>query len=140
MKIDTTSGDRVVVKQGEVQGAEWMHFGVSYILDMHPGANRRCHCTGTDFDVDDYGRTFYTDQGMFRVVVLDAAGNELLHFGGYGNQDSQCVAGKDPKAIAFNWFTGLGASDRFVYVADGGNHRLVRVALTHAAEQTCEVK
>jgi len=137
VKVDTASGDRVVTRTGELQGALWYHFGVSYILDMQPGANRRCHCTGTDFDVDEYGRTFYTDQGRFRVVVLDGAGNELLTVGAYGNQDS--LGKEGTPEVAFNWFTGLAASDRYIYVGDGGNRRAVRLAIGHAAEQTCPV-
>jgi hypothetical protein len=150
-KVDTTSGDRVVVAPGEVQGAEWMHFGASYILDMHPGANRRCHCTGTDFDVDDYGRVYYTDQGRFRVVVLDSAGNELLSVGRYGNQDDAANShqpdvsrptpdAQRPTPIFFNFFTGLGASDRAIYVGDGGNRRAVKLAIQFAAEAMCPVK
>lgn len=138
MKIDTISGDRVITRPGELQGAEWMRPGISYILDMQPGANRRCHCTGTDFEVDDYGRTFYTDQGRFRVVVLDTAGNEMLTVGAYGNQDSFGTPGTPD--VAFNWFTGLAATDRFIYVADCGNHRIVKLAIQHAAEGTCAVK
>jgi hypothetical protein len=137
VKVDTmnaaTGGGQITVSPGELQGAAWFRPGCSYVLDMHPGANRRCHCTATEIDADDYGRTFYTDQGRFRVIVLDTNGNELLSFGGYGNQDS---VGPE---IAFNWFTGLGVSDRNVYVADGLNHRVVRVTMKHAAEETCEI-
>jgi len=138
VKVDTVTGDRVTVRPGELQGAEWMRFGASYILDMHPACNRRCHCTATGFEADDYGRVYYTDQGRFRVVVLDTAGNELLAVGGYGNQDSFGKEGTPQ--VAFNWFSGLGASDRYIYVADCGNLRIVRLAIKHAAEQTCAVK
>jgi len=134
VKVEASLADIVPVIPAELEGAEWYRYGCSYLLDMHPGHNRRCHCTATEFDVDDFGRVFYPDQGRFRVVVLDGAGNELLAFGQYGNQDS---CGPD---LAVNWFTGLGASDRYVYVADGGNHRVSRVKLTYAADQTVEVK
>jgi DNA-binding beta-propeller fold protein YncE len=134
VKIEACVGDRMQIKPAELQGALWYKYGISYILDMHPGHNRRCHCTGTDFEVDDFGRVFYTDQGRFRVVVLDSNGNELLAFGRYGNQDA---VGPD---IQFNWFTGLTASDRYVYAADGSNRRVVRVALEYAADETCPVK
>jgi hypothetical protein len=69
------------------------------------------------------------------VVMLDSGGNEVLTFGRYGNQDSP-AAGE----IGFDWFVGLGLTDRSVYVADGGNHRVLRVALRHAAEETVEIK
>jgi hypothetical protein len=130
-------GGSMVDLPGEVQGAEWMRYGCSYVLDMHPGANRRCHCTATEIDVDHYGRLVYTDQGRFRVVMLDAAGNEILAFGRYGNQDRVPAEGGE---IGFHWFTGLGVTDRNVYVADGGNHRVLRVALKPAAEETCQIR
>jgi hypothetical protein len=133
--ILTMTGDRDIWhKEGSLQGAEWFRYGMSYILDMHPGHNRRCHCTATEFDVDDYGRTFYTDQGRFRVVVLDAAGTEIAAFGSYGNQDA-CAT----NSVAFNWFTGLAVSDRYVYAADGANRRVVRVALKYAAEENVDL-
>jgi len=130
-------GGSMVDQPGEVQGAAWLHYGCSYVLDMHPSHNRRCHCTATEIDVDDYGRVVYTDQGRFRVVMLDPAGNEILTFGRYGNQDSVPTEGGE---IGFHWFTGLGMTDRNVYIADGGNHRVVRVGLKHAAEETCQIK
>jgi hypothetical protein len=164
VKVDTGQGDRVAVAPGELQGALWYRYGCSYVLDMHPGHNRRCHCTATEFEVDDFGRSFYTDQGRFRVVVLDTGGNQVAAFGQYGNQDA--CAGEsyvlDPEGkflrprrkddppnlaspgakpeIAFNWFTGLGVSDRYVYVADGGNRRVLRAQMTYAADRTVGVE
>ncbi len=164
LKMETVFGDRCPMTPGEVQGAKWMHYGVSYVLDMVPSHNRRCHCTATELKVDPFGRVFYTDQGRFRVVVLDTGGNEILSFGQYGNQDacnSQSYvmdpAGKflrprregDPAglaspdaapAIAFNWFTGLGVSDRWIYVADGSNRRVVRVKMNYGADETVKVE
>ncbi|MHC4916357.1 MAG: NHL repeat-containing protein [Planctomycetota bacterium] len=133
VKIDTGQGDRVAVAPGELEGAEWYHYGVSYILDMHPGHNRRCHCTATEFEVDDFGRSFYTDQGRFRVVILDTAGNELLAFGQYGNQDA---CGE----IAFSWFVGLGITDRYVYVADGSNRRVLRIKKVYGADTAVDIQ
>ncbi|MGQ9662121.1 MAG: hypothetical protein ACUVWX_07270 [Kiritimatiellia bacterium] len=126
-------GSRTRILPAELEGAEWFHYGCSYVLDMHPGHNRRCHCTATEIDVDDYGRCFCTDQGRFRVVILDSAGNEVLAFGRYGNQDD---VGPE---IAFDWFTGLAATDRYVYVADGGTHRVLRVGLKFIAVETCDL-
>jgi hypothetical protein len=130
VKVDTVAADQPKWYQpGELQGALWFRYGVSYILDMQPSHNRRCHCTATEFDVDEYGRVFHTDQGRFRVVVLDGAGNEILAFGRYGNQDAT--------GLTFNWFTGLGVSERYVYAADGANLRVVRGALRYAATTFC---
>jgi hypothetical protein len=147
----------------ELQGAEWMRFGYAYLADMAGRGTDRCHCTASEFDVDDFGRTFYPNQGLFRVEVLDTAGNLILHAGGYGNQDccgpdSYVVdpAGKflrprradDPKELkspfaepelAFNWFTGLAVTDRYLYVADGNNRRVLRGKLGYVCEESAEI-
>jgi hypothetical protein len=148
----------------ELQGAEWMRFGYAYLADMSGRGTDRCHCTASDFDVDDFGRTFYPNQGLYRVEVLDTAGNKILTVGGYGNQD--CCgpdsyvldpAGRfmrprksdDPKdlvspfaqpELAFNWFTGLAVTDRYLYVADGNNRRVLRGKLGYAAEEVSEIR
>ena len=38
-----------------------------------------------------------------------------------------------------NWFTGLGVSDRFVYVADGSNRRVLRLKMDYRAQETVAV-
>jgi hypothetical protein len=155
---------KMIDKPGELEGAEWFRFGCSYLLDMClGGGNWTCHCTATDFDVDDFGRTFHPDQGRFRVVVLDTAGNEITAFGGYGNQDS-CgpdsyvldPEGKflrprkkdDPATlasplagpeIALAWNVGLSVSDRYAYLADALNRRVLRARLGYAAEARADV-
>jgi len=133
VKVATAKGDRSRISQGELEGALWWRFGCAFLLDMHPGHNRRCHCTATDFDVDDFGRVFYPDQGRFRLVVLDTNGNPIAHFGRYGNQDS---TGKD---IQFAWIVGLAVSDRYIYVADALNHRVVRMKMDYAAQAECRL-
>jgi len=159
LKVTGTRGARLI-DGVELQGAEWMRFGYAFLADMSGRGTDRCHCTASDFDVDDFGRSFYPNQGLFRVEVLDTNGNKILHVGGYGNQD--CCgpdsyvldpAGKflrprkadDPKELkspfaepelAFNWFTGLAVSDRYLYVADGVNRRVLRAKLDYAATET----
>jgi hypothetical protein len=162
-KVSGTRGTRMI-KELDLQGALWTRFGFSYLADMSGCGTDRCHCTASDFDVDDFGRTFFPNQGLFRVEVLDANGNKILNVGGYGNQDS-CgpdsyvldPVGKffrprkadDPKEMAspfaqpdmaFNWFVGLAVSDRYLYVADGANRRVLRGKLDYATQETCEVK
>ena len=140
-----------------LQGALWWKSGFSPVGDMYQG---ECHCTGSDFDVDDFGRVFAPDTGRFRVGVLDTNGNEILSFGGYGNQDccgpeSYVVdpttkllrprKADDPKdlaspfakpAVAFAWIVGLAVTDGYAYVDDVINKRVLRVKLDYAAEET----
>jgi HEAT repeat protein len=111
----------------DIQGAPWWRFGVSPVLDMNTGRGP-CHCIATDFDLDGFGRVLVPDQGRFRVTLYDANGNEIAHFGRYGNQ------GDRGPGIAFAWIVGVAATDRHVYVADALNRRVVRCRLGHEAE------
>jgi outer membrane protein assembly factor BamB len=145
---------------GDLIGARWWRNDYAPVADASAA---KCTCVATEFDVDDFGRSFYPDQGRWRMMVRDAAGNQVLAFGGYGNQD-HCgpdsyvpdPAGKflrprqdgDPKdlkspfaepEIAFAWAVGLAVSDRHLYVADGLNRRMLRVKLDYAATETVVV-
>jgi len=145
-----------VVDGVELQGALWLRPGYAYLADMAGSGTDRCHCTASDFDVDPFGRVFFPNQGLFRVEVLDTNGNFITSVGGYGNQD--CCgpdsyvldpAGNffrprqagDPKDLlspfakpemAFNWFTGMAVTDKYLYVADGNNRRVLRGLLGYA--------
>jgi hypothetical protein len=78
------------------------------------------------------------DLGRFRVSVLDTNGNDLTHFGRYGNADAPVKPGQ--KAIPFAWLIGVGVSDKYAYMGDSINRRLLRAKLVYAAEETCAVK
>ena len=148
-----------------LQGAQWWRYGVAFLADMHGGGGDRiCHCTGNDFDVDDFGRSFYPDQGHFRVAVLDTAGNPVTTIGSYGNQDACGPDSYVPDAkggylrrrlpsdpaglvsplakpeIGFAWIVGVAVSDRFVYVADSVNRRVLRVRLDYDAQAICPIE
>jgi len=142
----------------QLQGALWWRSGFSPVGKVQ--GNDQCHCTGSDFDVDDFGRVFAPDTGRFRVGVLDANGNELLSFGAYGNQDFcgpesyvpdpatkllRPRKPEDPKdlkspfaqpEIAIGWIVGLAVTDRYAYVDDVINKRILRVKLDYAAVET----
>jgi hypothetical protein len=149
-----------VLEEGPVlQGAEWYRPGFAHVC-LKP----MCHCLATEFDVDDFGRVYYPDLLGFRVGVLDTNGNEILKFGGYGNQDccgpdsyvpdpgekyfrprrrGDPAGLRSPFAgpeIAFAWIVGVAVTDRYVYVADEMNRRIVRGRLGYTAEATCQVR
>jgi hypothetical protein len=70
------------------------------------------------------------------VQVLDAAGNFLARFGGYGNWDSQGPKSKIPvPEIPLLRPDYVGVSDTACYVGDGVNARVVKVRLSYAAEE-----
>jgi hypothetical protein len=142
----------------KVIGAEWLHFGYSHVEIAY------CNCESTRFDVDDFGRVFYPDMIRFRVGVLDTNGNVIAHFGGYGNADSMGPDSpvidpvtkkvrprrsgdptdlKSPFAepdIAFSWLNGVAATDKYAYMTDIMNRRILRARLVYAVEETCAVK
>lgn len=162
-EVSSVRDGRMVRQPALLQGALWWRFGCSFLLDMHISHNKRCHCTATDFDVDDFGRVFYPDQGRFRIEVLDTNGNRMLKFGGYGNQDCWGAdsyvwdaEGKfyrprredDPRGlvspfakpdIAFAWIIGVAASDKYVYVADALNRRVLRLKLSYDCEARADI-
>jgi hypothetical protein len=154
-------------RKGEslMQGALWWQPGFAHLGDMGIAAGgEHCHCTGCDFDVDNFGRTFAPDNGRFRVGILDTNGNVILHFGAYGNQDFcgpdsyvldprdktlRPRKADDPKdlvspfaapAIAFKWIVGLAVTEHYVYVADSGNRRVLRCRLGYAIEKTAAIR
>ena len=148
--------------KGELRGAAWIRMGFSAVSAA--GGAGGCHCFGTDFDMDDFGRVFAPDSLRFRVGVLDANGNEITSFGAYGNQDfcgpdSYVLDPKgkflrprkaeDPKdlvspfarpEIPLAWINGVAVTDRHAYVSDMINKRMLRVKLAYAVEETCEAK
>jgi len=95
-----------------------------------------CNCDNASFDVDAFGRVFYPNLGQFRVEMVDTDNNWIGTFGRYGNQDDK-AAGSD---IPMAWPTYLAVSDKYVYVSDTINLRIVRVKLDYQAHATVESK
>jgi len=129
----------------------------SPVSDMYDG---ECHCASSDFDVDPFGRVWFPDLGRYRVGVLDTNGNLITTFGSDGNAESRGPDSpvvdpkpgrvrprrpddpKNPKSpfaepeIAFAWLIGVGATDKYAYVGDSLNRRLLRAKLVYVAEET----
>ncbi|MCG3178708.1 MAG: hypothetical protein BIFFINMI_01037 [Phycisphaerae bacterium] len=122
----------------QVTGAQWIRMGISHVGLIY------CSCENTRFDVDDFGRVWYPDLGRFRVGVLDTNGNDLTHFGGYGNADNRGPDSGDKSLsqpdIPLAWLVGVAATDRYAYMGDSMSRRLIRARLVYAAEATCAVK
>lgn len=98
-----------------------------------------CHCTRPRFGMDAYGRLYVPNGITFKVTVRDNSDNEIANFGGYGNWDAQGPKSGEPKpAIPLGWPMFAGSSDKYIYVGDGLNHRVVRVDKVWAAEAVGE--
>ncbi len=125
--VDTSDSSNIYCT-AKVTGAEWAHFGISHLPLFY------CNCENTRFDVDPFGRVWYPDLGRYRVGVLDTNGNLITTFGSYGNADS------NGPEIAFAWLVGVGATDKYAYMGDSLNRRLLRARLVYAAEETCPIR
>jgi hypothetical protein len=100
-----------------------------------------CHCTRPRFGLDPYGRLYIPNGVTFKVAIRDNADNEIITFGGYGNFDAQGPKSSEPKPeIPLGWPNFACPSDKYIYLGDGLNHRVVRVDRSYAAEESCEVK
>ena len=63
--------------------------GPTVTYDVPYGAfDTDCIVRTPRFGVDGFGRIYYPTNIAQRVAVMDNAGNEILHFGTYGNRDS----------------------------------------------------
>jgi DNA-binding beta-propeller fold protein YncE len=156
MEAEFLMGDRM--RPAKVVGAEWMHPGIGHV-GMYG-----CNCENVTFDVDEFGRVFFPDPELFRFRVIDTGGNAITHLGGYGNAESmgpdspvidpktgklRARGAEDPKdlkspfaepEIAFAWIVGVGVTDKYIYTGDALNRRMMRLKMTYAAEESCEVK
>lgn len=100
-----------------------------------------CACVKPRFDVDEFGRLYIPNGITFQVSVRDNAGNEITRFGGYGNFDCQGPGSAEPRpAIPLGWPVTAGASDKYIYVGDCLNHRVVRVDKSYIVEQVADIR
>ncbi len=122
------------------RGLLWSYPGMSTMTST----TNTCVCPQSRFDVDLYGRVFVPESWRYSVGVCDTNGNPVMHIGRYGNADS----GRGPESpikvhgdIAFSQCDYLCTlSDRYLYVADTGNFRVVRVKLGYHAEERAGLK
>jgi DNA-binding beta-propeller fold protein YncE len=105
--------------------------GPSHTYDVLFGAFEIvCVTRSPRFEVDGYGRIYYPTNIASRVTVMDNAGNEILHFGTYGNRDSMGgLPGElvPTQGIPLAFPNSAGATDDYIYVADMVNLRLLRL-------------
>jgi hypothetical protein len=127
---------------------EWIFPGVGFV---HPGAP--CQCWNSRFAVDYFGRVFAPETVRNQVAVLDTNGNLILHVGRYGNVDDgkPLIAdgrfrtrkprsiGGDEVALTYACYTATD-SDRRLFIADGGNARILSVKLGYHTDHRTALK
>jgi hypothetical protein len=134
---------------GEVEVKDWAVKGVKGANTRYPGcgpvsrwrAVGACACTKPRFDVDGFGRLYIPNAITYSISVRDNANNEIVSFGAYGNLDCQGPGSKEPgPEIPLGWPVTAGASDKYIYVGDCLNHRVVRVDKKYALEALVAVR
>ncbi len=114
--------------------------GPSHSYDVLYGAfDADCIIRSPRFSVDGYGRIFYPTNIAQRVSVMDNAGNEILHFGTYGNRDSMGGLPGDlvpTKGIPLGFPNCVEATDNYIYVGDMVNQRLLRIQKNYQLDVT----
>ncbi|MCX7825061.1 MAG: SMP-30/gluconolactonase/LRE family protein [Verrucomicrobiae bacterium] len=102
------------------------------------GAPGGCSCICGEFKTDAYGRSFVPKAKECTVGVVDANGNRICEIGRYGNFDTRgpdgpVKVGGDEIGLCWSWHLGIDL-DRWLYLIDNGNIRVVRVKLGYVAE------
>ncbi|MCX7806485.1 MAG: hypothetical protein N3A38_15060, partial [Planctomycetota bacterium] len=113
----------------------WLYPGFD---SMHivGGGNYSCLCASCRFDIDLYGRCFVPKAYQFTTGVVDTNGNRICEVGRYGNADDGRDGGKSPLGIALGYCAYVAVhSDRWLYLCDDGNNRILRVKLGYKAEE-----
>jgi hypothetical protein len=114
-----------------VPGLDQMSLGDGHPLAGHYG----CGCFHCRFDTDPYGRTFMPRAYAYHVQVVDSNGNRVCEIGRYGNADKPAMKPGDTD-IGFGLCSYLATvSDKWLYIADDANVRIVRIKLGYQTEK-----
>jgi hypothetical protein len=130
------------------EGAEWLYGGVGFAGDLGFAAVP-CSCANMRFALDYFGRCFAPETDHYSIAVLDTGGNLILRVGRYGNADDGVPLQPDPRRTAEAAPRSIGGdevalfhacylateSDRRLFVADGGNGRILAVRLGYHTEE-----
>ena len=80
------------------------------------------------------------DEMLYSVVVIDANANVIARLGRYGNVDdtqADLKSGRD--GLRLVWPRAVAVSDKALYIADTGNRRILKAALSYHTEKTLPV-
>ena len=117
----------------------WVYPGLDH-MHFLGGGKYACLCASCRFDLDLYARAFVPKAYQFTVGVVDTNGNPICEIGRYGNSDSGRgpdspikIGGPEIAVADCAYVTVL--SDKWLYLNDDGNYRIVRVKLGYAAEE-----
>ena len=112
----------------KAKGVEWSHFGFSP-KSLKETAGNTCECTQGSYDLDRFDRLFIPYSLLYSVQVIDRNNNPILRFGRYGNTNE--------KGLVFSWPRNVVVDDRYVYIGDSMNDRIVRGKLVYKKAEEC---
>jgi hypothetical protein len=138
--VTADSGVPALAVQGRqglkgIEGALWAYGS------MTGHASFGCTCHNVRYDMDYFARPWVMAHHLYSILVLDSNGNLIARLGKYGNVDdteADVKAGRD--GLRFVWPRSLTVSDRALYVCDHNARRIVKAALSYAAEETVPVQ
>lgn len=119
------------------ENAAWFFGGVGF---MGKNSGTGCACWNSKMAFDYLNRTFAPELERYSVAVLDSNGNLITRIGKYGNHDS--MGPKSLKPVGGDEVTMIhGAylaaqTDKFLYIADIGNDRIVSVKMNYATNES----
>lgn len=143
-----------------VEGAEWFYGGVG---DCSLKIATGCICwQQSRFTLDYFSRSFAPEMDQFSVAALDSNGNLIMRIGQYGNvddgmppanvprglpaSDGPMLAPPNPRSIGGDEVALMHGchvatmTDRYLYIGDVGNGRIVQVKLDYRAEEKAAMK
>lgn len=126
--------DATKLSDRSVTGALWFYDGIT---GQSVGD---CNCGHSRFYLDSYARSWIPAAQLCSIMLLDSNGNRIARLGKYGNvddSDADVKGGKD--GLRFVWTRSVCASDSAMYAVDYGNRRILKAALSYAAEVTVAV-
>jgi hypothetical protein len=124
----------------KTEGVEWLRLGFSP-MGYRDSMNYNCSCDQGNFDIDPSDRIFIPNGLMSEVTVVDRNNNLINRFGRYGNADAAGPGSTMPDVdLPVAWPACVSAGDKYLYVGDTVNDRVVRTKLVYGAEGTATVK
>ncbi|MBL8027411.1 MAG: T9SS type A sorting domain-containing protein [Fibrobacteres bacterium] len=119
-------------RQVKPQGAVGVYANAPVAPISGRDRDNQCVCRVPRFMVDPYGRIFSANAVTGKISVVDNNDNIICRFGDYGNNDSYGADSPVPEPVVpLMWPTSVVADDDFIYVADPGNSRIVRVRMDY---------
>lgn len=135
-------GDFLTTNGGKIWG-ENMFWSAPGLDQLHmvdsAGTRYPCECFHCKFDTDLYGRSFMPRAYAYHVQVLDTNGNRICQIGRFGNADKPAMKAGDTDIGLGQCSYLASVSDKWLYIADDSNLRIIRVRLGYHAEKRVAV-